>query len=121
MNERAMCRPRMRWFFPSLLAAAMLGGSITNAASVDQVAAADESSPGGMAPAHRGFSPPAESKLPNDEFGSLVRLGREMFIHTDQLAKPYVGNALHCSDCHLDAGRKATTAPLWAAYVSCPA
>jgi thiosulfate dehydrogenase len=72
-------------------------------------------------PTHHAFSPPAESTMPNDEFGKLVRLGEQIFVHPSKFAKAYVGNALSCSNCHLEAGRKADSAPLWAAYVSFPA
>ena len=40
---------------------------------------------------------------------------------TAALAPRYVGNGLVCSNCHLDAGRKAGAAPMWAAFVNFPA
>jgi thiosulfate dehydrogenase len=40
---------------------------------------------------------------------------------TRTLASRHVGNNLACSNCHLDAGRKAGAAPLWAAFVNFPA
>ena len=46
----------------------------------------------------------------------MVRLGREIFVHTRRNAPAYVGNGLACVDCHLDAGRLADSAPLWGAY-----
>jgi thiosulfate dehydrogenase len=66
------------------------------------------------------FSPPLESAIPDDPFGDMVRQGREIFVHTSENAKPYVGNGLSCSNCHLDAGRRAGSAPLWGAYVAYP-
>lgn len=67
------------------------------------------------------FVPPAESSIPDGPFGDTVKLGREIFVHTDQAAKAYVGNGLRCANCHLDAGRLANSAPLWGAYVAYPA
>lgn len=67
------------------------------------------------------FRPPEESELPDNEFGRMVRLGRDIFIRTDELAKPYVGNGLRCVNCHLDRGRQPNSAPLWAAYGLYPA
>ncbi|HEU4989740.1 MAG TPA: c-type cytochrome [Gemmatimonadaceae bacterium] len=75
------------------------------------------------APAHApaAFSPPPDSAMPNDEFGKMVRLGRQIFRHTGQYAPRYTGNSLTCENCHIDGGRLAHSAPLWAAYVSYPA
>ena len=67
-------------------------------------------------PAKPAFAPPAESAIPAGPYGDLVRLGREIFVHTAQRARPYVGNGLACVNCHLDAGRLANSAPLWGAY-----
>lgn len=66
------------------------------------------------------FTPPDESDLPAAEFGNMVRLGERLFVDTRHAAAAFVGNALSCSSCHLDAGRKADSAPLWAAYVAYP-
>jgi thiosulfate dehydrogenase len=79
----------------------------------------DQQSPPGIQPAH--FTPPAENDMPAGEFGDMVKLGRNIFVHTQTYAKNYVGNGLNCVNCHLDAGRKAGAAPLWAAYVMFPA
>ena len=67
------------------------------------------------------FTPPADSSLPDDEFGKVVRQGREIFTHTDTALPQYVGNHLQCSNCHLDAGTRPDSAPLWAAYGLYPA
>ncbi|WP_374430783.1 c-type cytochrome [Ideonella dechloratans] len=67
------------------------------------------------------FQPPAESSLPNNAFGALVRQGQALFLNTKALAPQYVGNELACVNCHLDRGRKANSAPLWAAYTMYPA
>lgn len=67
------------------------------------------------------FTPPPEADMPSGEMGDMIKLGRNIFVHTQVYAKNLVGNGLNCVNCHLDAGRKADSAPLWAAYVSFPA
>lgn len=66
------------------------------------------------------FTPPPESAIPSGPLGDVIRQGREIFTHTPEHAKAYVGDALNCSNCHLDAGRLANSAPLWGAYVAYP-
>jgi thiosulfate dehydrogenase len=62
------------------------------------------------------FTPPDESKIPSGPFGDSVRRGETIFVHTQDNGQPYVGNAMNCSNCHLDKGRKAGAAPMWAAW-----
>jgi thiosulfate dehydrogenase len=66
------------------------------------------------------FVPPSDADIPNSPFGAQVRLGRDIFLDTRGHAGPYVGNALRCASCHLDAGRLPNSAPMWAAYVVYP-
>jgi len=66
------------------------------------------------------FTPPSDDTIPNTPLGDMVRYGRDVFTNTQRYAKPYVGNELNCVNCHLDAGRLAGSAPLWAAYVAYP-
>lgn len=63
----------------------------------------------------------ARAQFPPDKHGELVYQGYLMFTQTPQAAPVYSGNGLSCSNCHLDAGRKADAAPLWAAYGMYPA
>jgi thiosulfate dehydrogenase len=67
------------------------------------------------------FSPPPEDAIPNTKFGEIVRLGEAIFVDTQHHARGLVGNRLQCANCHIDAGRLANAAPLWAAYVAYPA
>jgi thiosulfate dehydrogenase len=67
------------------------------------------------------FRPPPEEAIPSGPYGDMVRLGRDIFRHTGDYARPFVGNDLRCSNCHLDAGRLAHAAPLWAGWVAFPA
>ncbi len=67
------------------------------------------------------FVPPTASDLPEGEFGDVVRQGERIFMETGRYAPQFVGNRLNCVNCHLDAGRKPGSAPLWAAFVHYPA
>jgi len=68
-----------------------------------------------------GFSPPAADAIPDSEFGEVVRKGQDYFLHTSRLLPQYTGNSLNCVNCHIDAGRRADSAPMWGAYVLYPA
>ena len=76
--------------------------------------------PASGAPALR-FEPPPDSAIPDNDFGKEVKLGQAIFNGTSPLAAPFVGNALRCASCHLDAGRLPNSAPLWSAYLTYPA
>lgn len=49
---------------------------------------------------------PSSPPLPKGELGRVIETGREIIENTNThpLSKPFVGNALTCSSCHLDAG-----------------
>jgi thiosulfate dehydrogenase len=64
---------------------------------------------------------PADVPIPDDGFGKMVQLGRQIFDDPGRYARSYVGNDLRCTSCHLDEGRRVGSAPMWAAYVSYPA
>src|ERR1700679_100309 len=107
------------------LATALLAASLAlsldgHAASVPSSDAAAQPQAGAAEPAP-GFQPPDETSLPDDEFGRMVRRGKEIFVHTDSAVPQFAGNHLQCQNCHLDAGRKADASPLWAAYGLYPA
>jgi len=40
------------------------------------------------------FTPPPESEIPDDAFGEMVRLGRDLFVNTQQLRGKHVGLSL---------------------------
>lgn len=67
------------------------------------------------------FQPPGEDKIPDDEYGKMIRLGEQVFTDTGRYAAKWVGNDLSCANCHLDAGRKPGSAPMWAAFIHYPA
>lgn len=84
-------------------------------------ATATAPAPAPVAVAPTQFTPPLESEIPQNEYGETVLLGKNIFVNTRQYAQAYVGNGMNCANCHLDNGRKADSAPLWAAYVLYPA
>lgn len=67
------------------------------------------------------FQPPSEKDLPDNQYGDMVRKGRDIFINTQSLRGEHVFNDQNCVNCHLDAGRLANSAPMWAAFGVYPA
>lgn len=67
------------------------------------------------------FTPPSDDEIPNNEYGDMVRYGKDLFNNTQQLRPQNVGNDINCKDCHLGAGRTANTAPIWGAAGNFPA
>lgn len=57
------------------------------------------------------FVPPSLDAIPNDERGAKIRFGYQLVVNTQEHARAYVGNALNCGSCHLEAGRKLHAAP----------
>jgi len=106
----------MKPLLPSLLLLAM------GSAQAAQIAMEDQSQlkvPGVQAAPQ--FVPPAESDLPDNAFGKMVREGHALFVDTRRLMPEAVGNGMNCSNCHLDQGRLAHSAPMWGAYPMYPA
>ncbi|MFU1981439.1 c-type cytochrome [Bordetella hinzii] len=67
------------------------------------------------------YLPPPEDALPKGPHGEAVKRGRDIFTQTGAYVKDHVGNAMACANCHLDAGRRENSAPMWAAYGAYPA
>ncbi|MBU6165245.1 MAG: c-type cytochrome [Alphaproteobacteria bacterium] len=91
----------MRWRTPllaTLLALAALAG----------IAAADPA------------TPPPEAAIPAGPDGAAIRRGLDIITNTRAAAPEFAGNDLRCANCHLDAGRTAGAAPLWAAFGNFP-
>jgi thiosulfate dehydrogenase len=93
----------------------------TTAAVSAAASASNASSNAKPATVSTAFTPPAESTMPDGDYGKVIRLGEQVFMETGQYASRYVGNNLSCANCHLDAGRKADSAPLWASFIHYPA
>ncbi len=58
------------------------------------------------------FIPPDTNTIPHDQFGEMVRYGRELIVNTayyigpNGIAGKYLGNKMNCRNCHLDAGTR---------------
>ena len=58
------------------------------------------------------FVLPDTSTIPHDQFGEMVRYGRELVVNTAHYIGPngtvgkYLGNKMNCGNCHLDAGTR---------------
>lgn len=113
------------WGVAGFAVALLAGCSNAGTGTGSTQAASGRASPPAAAavrkPATGGFRPPPESAIPHNAFGAMVRQGESIFTHTRAHAAAYVGNGLNCSNCHLDAGRRANAAPLWAAWGMYPA
>ena len=109
----------MRSFSIAPLALALLSLDVLAAQTVMDDQSELKIQPAAGHPAY--FQPPAESELPDNAFGKLVRQGYNVFVDTPRQAPEFVGNGLKCSNCHLDQGRLPNSAPLWGAYPMYPA
>jgi thiosulfate dehydrogenase len=89
----------------------------TNAPPTPSAAVVD----GAVSKVGKAWRPPAEDSIPDDEYGKMIRLGEQVFTDTARYAGKWVGNDLSCANCHLDAGRKPNSAPLWASFIHYPA
>lgn len=70
----------------------------------------------------RGYhQPPPHRAYPEGPFGEAVKRGERLFNETSTYAPRYVGNGMECRYCHLDSGRLADSAPMWAAWTLYPA
>jgi thiosulfate dehydrogenase len=109
------------------LVAGLVIGGIAGAAAMAILAAPSAAPPSppqapvAGPPLAAAFVPPLPATAPADAYGDAVRLGERLITDTQTLAPRHVGNGLVCSNCHLDGGRKAGAAPLWAAFVNFPA
>ncbi len=94
----------------------------TVAAAAPHAAGADRAtSATAPPPPTAGFAPPAVDGIPDGPMGDVVRRGEQIFLNTRANAPAFVGNSLNCVNCHLDAGRKADSAPMWGAWPMYPA
>ncbi len=57
-------------------------------------------------------APFAQADIPDTSEGAQIRMGREIFNHTPQLASSYVGGKVSCNDCHIQSGTAAYAAPM---------
>jgi len=50
------------------------------------------------------FAPPSPDTIPGSQLGEQIRLGYLIVVNTQEYGRPYVGNRLNCTNCHLDGG-----------------
>ncbi len=64
-----------------------------------------------------------QKSYPPGDLGEVVRLGEELVGQTSEhpLTKPYVGNSLNCTSCHLDSGRHENAASFVGTAAAYPA
>ncbi|WP_419204319.1 hypothetical protein [Bordetella trematum] len=113
---------------------AMIGGQVTQAVTAPPYSRAEmyadrkayAKDPTGAAPprmpvgADGYYIPPAEADLPKGPYGDAVKRGRDIFTQTGVMVKANVGNAMACVNCHIDAGRREHSAPMWGALRRLP-
>ncbi|NOS81236.1 MAG: cytochrome C, partial [Nitrospira sp.] len=91
----------MMWLLP-----AILGMTLLLSCSGERVQVTTEeprvTEQTGSAPIE--FAPPSPETIPGSRFGEEIRLGYQIVVNTQEYAKPYVGNRLNCTNCHLDGG-----------------
>lgn len=109
--------PLLAGFVVAVFAAGSSNGSVDKKTLPEPAAPTESLNPTKPVP----FTPPPPDSIPNDDFGKVVKKGEQIFVNTQQNARQFVGNSLNCVNCHLDAGRKANSSPLWGAYISYPA
>ncbi len=91
----------MMWLLPAILGMAMLlscSGERTRVETEQPRVTEQTGSPAIE------FSPPSPETIPGSQLGEQIRLGYKIVVDTQQYAKPYVGNRLNCTNCHLDGG-----------------
>ena len=89
------------WLMPTILAAVLLVSCSGERAQVTPEESRVTEPTGSVAIE---FSPPSPETIPGSQLGEQIRLGYKIVVDTQQYAKPYVGNRLNCTNCHLDGG-----------------
>ena len=67
------------------------------------------------------YTAPPDSLIPDDSLGAAIRRGRALFLHTADSLPAYAPANVRCVSCHLDAGRRAGSAPLAGVMARYPA
>lgn len=84
-----------------VLIVALLGGCLGSQSAPQREELSEEH---GSSSVDAVFSPPSPETIPGGQRGEQIRLGYQIVVRTQEYAKAYVGNALSCANCHLDAG-----------------
>jgi thiosulfate dehydrogenase len=91
----------MMWLLSAILGLAMLVSCSSETASVKSEEPRGRELPGS---ASIEFAPPSPDTIPGSQLGEQIRLGYQIVVNTQEYARPYVGNRLNCTNCHLDGG-----------------
>ena len=89
------------WLLPAILGMAMLLSCSGESARVktEESRRADQTGSAAIE-----FAPPSPETIPGSQLGEQIRLGYQIVVNTQEYARPYVGNRLNCTNCHLDGG-----------------
>ena len=89
------------WLLPAILGIAMLLSCSGESARVktEEPRGADQTGSAAIE-----FAPPFPETIPGSQLGEQIRLGYQIVVNTQEYARPYVGNRLNCTNCHLDGG-----------------
>ena len=89
------------WLLPAILGVAMLLSCSGESARVktEEPRGSDQTGSAAIE-----FAPPSPETIPGSQLGEQIRLGYQIVVNTQKYARPYVGNRLNCTNCHLDGG-----------------
>jgi thiosulfate dehydrogenase len=66
------------------------------------------------------WSPPSIAEAPNDSLGASIRRGLALVTNTRDSLSRFVGSNLNCTSCHLDQGRRESSAAFNGVYARYP-
>lgn len=66
------------------------------------------------------YTAPDDSLIPDGPMGQSIRRGRAILLATGDSLPDHVGNALRCTNCHLDAGTRRDAMPWLGVYARFP-
>jgi thiosulfate dehydrogenase len=91
----------MMWLLPAIVGMAMLLSCSGESARVktEEPQGADQTGSTAIE-----FAPPSPETIPGSQLGEQIRLGYQIVVNTQEYGRPYVGNRLNCTNCHLDGG-----------------
>jgi thiosulfate dehydrogenase len=91
----------MMWLMSAILGMAML---VSCSGESDRVKTEQPRGADQVGSAAIEFAPPSLETIPASQLGEQIRLGYQIVVNTQEYARPYVGNRLNCTNCHLDGG-----------------
>ena len=94
-------RGDMRWLLPTILGMVVI---VSCSGEKTRVISEESPSAGQTGSAAVEFAPPSPDTIPGSRLGEQIRLGYKVVVNTQEYARPYVGNRLNCTNCHLDGG-----------------